>query len=131
MVYSGCKSAIESMTRVWADALGTRPGMERTTVNSVAVGSTFFAASLNRKLPKAMSKPDHLPSVTLTELASQMPDTPEIRQFLDAKKTACSVEKRLGRVDDIAEIVGFLSSEKSRWVSGSVICANGGTVKIL
>ncbi|KAG7060473.1 NAD(P)-binding protein [Colletotrichum scovillei] len=64
LVYSGCKSAIESMTRVWADALGTRPGMERTTVNSVAVGS-------------------------------------------------------------------FLSSEKSRWVSGSVICANGGTVKIL
>ncbi|KAI3539428.1 3-oxoacyl-(acyl-carrier-protein) reductase [Colletotrichum filicis] len=107
LVYSGCKSAIESMTRVWADAWGTRPGMERTTVNSVAVG------------------------ITQTELASQMPDTPEIRQFLEVKKTACSVEKRLGRVDDIAEIVGFLSSEKSRWVSGSVICANGGTVKVL
>ncbi|KAK1455614.1 3-oxoacyl-(acyl-carrier-protein) reductase [Colletotrichum melonis] len=107
LVYSGCKSAIESMTRVWADACGTRPGMERTTVNSVAVG------------------------ITQTELASQMPDTPEIRQFLEAKKTACSVEKRLGRVDDIAEIVGFLSSEKSRWVSGNVICANGGTVKVL
>ncbi|KAK1546909.1 3-oxoacyl-(acyl-carrier-protein) reductase [Colletotrichum paranaense] len=131
LVYSGCKSAIESMTRVWADACGTRPGMERTTVNSVAVGSKFFAVTLNRKLPKAFSKPDHLPSVTQTELASQMPDTPEIRQFLEAKKTACSVEKRLGRVDDIAEIVGFLSSEKSRWVSGSVICANGGTVKVL
>lgn len=39
VVYSGCKSALESMTRVWADALGTRPGMERTTVNAVAVGS--------------------------------------------------------------------------------------------
>ncbi|KXH65972.1 3-oxoacyl-(acyl-carrier-protein) reductase [Colletotrichum salicis] len=107
LVYSGCKSALESMTRVWADALGTRPGMERTTVNSVAVG------------------------ITQTELASQMPDTPEIRQFLEAKQNACSVEKRLGRVDDIAGIVGFLSSEKSRWVSGSVVCANGGAVKIL
>ncbi|KAF6829648.1 3-oxoacyl-(acyl-carrier-protein) reductase [Colletotrichum musicola] len=107
LVYSGCKSALESMTRVWADALGTRPGMERTTVNAVAVG------------------------ITMTELASQMPDTPEIREYLEQKKQACSVGRRLGEVDDVAEVVGFLASEKSRWVTGSIVCANGGTVKIL
>lgn len=39
LVYGSCKSALESMTRVWADALGKRPGMEETTVNSIAVGS--------------------------------------------------------------------------------------------
>lgn len=60
-----------------------------------------------------------------------MPDNDYIRAFLNAKKEACSVGKRLGEVDDIAEIVGFLASENSRWVSGSVVCGNGGTVKIL
>ncbi|TLD16140.1 uncharacterized protein PgNI_00014, partial [Pyricularia grisea] len=73
--------------------------MERTTVNSVAVG------------------------ITQTDLESSMPDSPEIRLYLDAKKNACSVERRLGRVDDIANIVTFVASERSRWISGSVICA--------
>ncbi|TLD11768.1 hypothetical protein PspLS_11644 [Pyricularia sp. CBS 133598] len=40
LVYAATKAALESMTRVWADALGTRSGMERTTVNSVIVGIT-------------------------------------------------------------------------------------------
>lgn len=39
LVYGACKSALESMTRVWADALGKRDGMQGTTVNAVAVGS--------------------------------------------------------------------------------------------
>lgn len=70
-------------------------------------------------------------AVTNTDLGSSMPDNDYIRAFLNAKKEACSVGKRLGEVDDIAEIVGFLAGENSRWVSGSVVCGNGGTVKIL
>lgn len=69
--------------------------------------------------------------VTNTDLGSLMPDNAYIRAFLSAKKDACSAGKRLGEVDDIAEIVGFLASESSRWVCGSVVCGNGGTVKIL
>lgn len=41
LVYGACKSALESMTRVWADALGKREGMQGTTVNAVAVGSKY------------------------------------------------------------------------------------------
>jgi 3-oxoacyl-[acyl-carrier protein] reductase len=35
---------------------------------------------------------------------------------------------RVGTVDDIAQIVAFLCEEGSRWVTGSVTCANGGAV---
>ena len=32
----------------------------------------------------------------------------------------------MGQAEDVADVVGFLVSEKSRWVTGSVIAANGG-----
>lgn len=70
-------------------------------------------------------------AVTNTDLGNSMPDNEYIRQFLEEKKRACSVGERLGEVDDISEIVGWLAGEKSRWVTGSVVSGNGGTVKIL
>lgn len=36
--------------------------------------------------------------------------------------------KRLGRVEDIADVVAFLASEEGRWVTGQNIRVNGGTV---
>jgi NAD(P)-dependent dehydrogenase (short-subunit alcohol dehydrogenase family) len=33
---------------------------------------------------------------------------------------------RLGYAEDVADVVGWLVSEKSRWVTGSVVAANGG-----
>ncbi|KAF6814028.1 3-oxoacyl-(acyl-carrier-protein) reductase [Colletotrichum sojae] len=112
LLYGACKGALESMTRVWADALGTRPGMERTTVNSLIVGVT-----------KTGDGPTGLPD--------GLPDIEPVRQLVRNKMAACSVDDRLGEVDDVAEVVGWLCCEKSRWVTGSAICANGGTVKIL
>lgn len=35
-------------------------------------------------------------------------------------------EARVGEVDDIAPLVSFLCTEEARWVTGSVLCANGG-----
>lgn len=112
LLYSASKAALESMTRVWADALGKRPGMEGTTVNSVIVGVTKTGD-------------------TETGLPEGLPDVEPVRQLVRAKMAACSVGERLGEVDDVVEVVGFLCSEKSRWISGSAVCANGGTVKIL
>jgi 3-oxoacyl-[acyl-carrier protein] reductase len=39
---------------------------------------------------------------------------------------ASSPFNRLGRPEDIADVVAFLVSEEGRWVSGQSICANGG-----
>jgi 3-oxoacyl-[acyl-carrier protein] reductase len=36
--------------------------------------------------------------------------------------------KRLGRVDDIADVIAFLASEDARWITGQNIRVNGGTV---
>jgi 3-oxoacyl-[acyl-carrier protein] reductase len=39
-----------------------------------------------------------------------------------------SVFKRLGRVEDIADVIAFLASEDARWITGQNIRVNGGTV---
>lgn len=59
-------------------------------------------------------------------LCSQQTDEElaEYQKYLDTTPA----EPRLGTVDDIAQIVAFLCEEGSRWVTGSVVCANGGKV---
>lgn len=52
---------------------------------------------------------------------------PVIRENV-AKITAAA--PRSGTPDDIAQVVAFLASEGSRWVSGSTVSANGATVTI-
>ena len=34
--------------------------------------------------------------------------------------------KRFGMVDDVAHLVGFLASEESGYITGQVICIDGG-----
>ena len=46
--------------------------------------------------------------------------------FQDYLKTLPTAEKRLGTVDDIAQIAGFLAEEGSRWLNGEVVSATGG-----
>jgi 3-oxoacyl-[acyl-carrier protein] reductase len=41
-----------------------------------------------------------------------------------------AAEARAGTPDDVAQVVAFLASEGSRWVTGSTVSANGGTVVI-
>lgn len=107
LVYGACKAALESMTRVWAEELGKRPGMERTTVNALSVG------------------------LTNTDLLKSMPRDDPVFRALTERTRLVSVEERLGEPDDIAEIAGWLATERARWVTGSVINANGGVTKIL
>ena len=39
-----------------------------------------------------------------------------------------SVFKRLGRVEDIADVIAFVASDDARWITGQNIRVNGGTV---
>jgi 3-oxoacyl-[acyl-carrier protein] reductase len=111
-------------SRKWADELGTYPGMEGTTFNSVSVGFTRTAAY------------DKIPL--------------EVREKLTVADAAeVAVGNRIGDAEDIADVVGLLVGEKARvsqvmsstiakllnrslqWISGSVVDASGGKAKIM
>ncbi|OCK94529.1 NAD(P)-binding protein [Cenococcum geophilum 1.58] len=106
-VFAATKTALESLTRSWALELGSAPGMQGTTVNAVSVGLTDSHGF--RSLPDATQqalKDERLPKVTVAEGG------------------------RMGECEDVADVVGWLVSEKARWVSGSVVAANGGAARV-
>ncbi|KAF2682111.1 NAD(P)-binding protein [Lentithecium fluviatile CBS 122367] len=100
-IFNATKTGLESLARSWAIELPLSfPG---TTVNAVSVGLT---------------------------------DTPGLRAFPAAAVEALKAQRlkkvkvveggRMGFAEDVADVVGWLVSEKARWVSGSVVAANGG-----
>jgi NAD(P)-dependent dehydrogenase (short-subunit alcohol dehydrogenase family) len=54
--------------------------------------------------------------------ATPAESVPDMEGFINRTPAA----PRVGEVDDIVQIVAFLSEETSRWVTGSTVCANGG-----
>lgn len=48
------------------------------------------------------------------------------RDIVGMQKAQTPVESRLGNVDDVAQVVAWLASEESRWVTGQAISASGG-----
>jgi 3-oxoacyl-[acyl-carrier protein] reductase len=61
-----------------------------------------------------------LPGFVETELAS---DTPQAYKDALVQRTALG---RLGKAEDIAEVVCFLASDAGRWVTGETISVSGG-----
>lgn len=100
-IFNATKAGLEALTRSWAVELPLKfPG---TTVNAVSVGLT---------------------------------DTPGLRAFPPAAVEALKEQRlkkvrvveggRIGYAEDVADVVGWLVSEKARWQTGSVVAANGG-----
>lgn len=100
-LFNATKAGLEALVRSWAIELPLAfPG---TTVNAVSVGLT---------------------------------DTPGLRSFPAQAVEALKAQRvpkvkvveggRMGYAEDVADIVGWLVSEKARWQSGSVVAANGG-----
>jgi 3-oxoacyl-[acyl-carrier protein] reductase len=48
------------------------------------------------------------------------------KDYIEMQKAQTPVQQRVGTVDDIAQIVAWLASEESRWISGQVLSASGG-----
>ncbi|MEU0087035.1 SDR family oxidoreductase [Streptomyces sp. NPDC006274] len=63
------------------------------------------------------------PGYVETDMNAETRSTPEGR----ARMESFSVFGRLGQPADIADVVGFLASEDSRWVTGQYIDATGGS----
>jgi len=65
-----------------------------------------------------------------------MTDTPGLNKYPAAAIEALKKERlgkvkvveggRMGFAEDVADVIGWLVSEKARWQTGSVVAANGG-----
>jgi NAD(P)-dependent dehydrogenase (short-subunit alcohol dehydrogenase family) len=63
-----------------------------------------------------------LPGVTETDMNAEWLASPDAR----AGAEALSVFSRVGRADDVADVIAFLASNDARWTTGQMIDATGG-----
>lgn len=61
------------------------------------------------------------PGPVQSEMLENIPE-----EIVSMQKKQTPVQKRLGTVDDVAQIVAWLASEESRWVTGQSLSASGG-----
>lgn len=81
-----------------------------------------FSRSLSKDLgPRAVTVNVVLPGVVETDMTSAM--SPEMKEHARSQTSF----GRLGRPEDIADVVAFLASDDARWVTGQLIVANGGS----
>jgi len=100
-VYSATKAAIRSFARTWANELKGR-GIR---VNAVSPG-TIETPGLNKAIGGARAE--------------------QVKQFLVSRIPL----GRIGTPDDVADAVLFLASDQSRFVTGTELFVDGGTVQV-
>lgn len=108
LMYAAGKSAGESLCRTWAQAFGGKDPrysfMAGTTANAVTVG--------------------------LTETDAVVDCGPEaVQRFQDEFFPSQSIP-RFGQPSDVADAVGLLCGSDARWITGCVVSASGGGIKI-
>lgn len=96
-VYAATKAAVEGFTRVWAKELGHSHKVTVNAVNPGPVDTDMYRAAGEVHLAR-----------------------------MEEQNKAVPAAPRCGTGQDVADIITFLCSEKARWVTGDVICANGG-----
>lgn len=105
------KAANEAMCRSWAQAFGGKNDkfafMAGTTANTVMAGLTRTDAVYGSGLPDDV-----------------------VKGFEDEFVPSQAIP-RIGMPEDVADVVGLLCREESRWITGSVVGADGGGVSIL
>ena len=96
--YCATKAALEGVTKVWALELGHKYGATVNCVNPGPVATDMWLRDTD----------------------------PEVLKEWDTKMKETPAAPRIAEVDDIAQVVAFLSEEASRWSTGSTVNANGG-----
>ena len=102
---------------------------------AVSQGMPFHSSVATAKaaiegLAKSLAA-EYAPKMRVNVIAPSIVDTPLANRFLNNEtKIQKSAEKRplnrVGNKEDIAEIISFLLSEKSNWMTGQIISVDGG-----
>ncbi len=110
--------------------ISTSTGAVRTPLPAVAAYSMLKAPldNLTRSLavelgPRAITVNAVAPGVIETDMAAAFVNNPEGQAFALSKQAL----KRIGKPDDIADVVSFLAGPKSRWITGQVVEVTGGS----
>jgi 3-oxoacyl-[acyl-carrier protein] reductase len=67
-------------------------------------------------------------SITVNAVAPGPTDTDMVSQLSRDTAPAITPLGRLGRPQDIADVVAFVASEDARWLTGQIVGANGGII---
>ena len=103
------------LTRTW-------PAMTGAYAGSKAAVEQFTRALSKEIGPRGITVNAVLPGVVETDMIARAPEA--MRQ----RATQASSFGRLGSPEDIADVVAFLAGPDSRWITGQLVVANGGTV---
>jgi NAD(P)-dependent dehydrogenase (short-subunit alcohol dehydrogenase family) len=108
-IYASTKAANKAMARAYANVFGGKNAafdfMGGTTANSVLTG--------------------------LTETRGVQQYGPKVWQELQEFRVGKQAIPRLGRPEDVADVVGFLCSREGRWITRSKVSANGGSIAVI
>jgi len=105
------------MTRTWARELSSRATVNA--VNPGPVEGPMYRANPPQFLEGIKGWVMHTPLMEVTEQ-----DGNEVRQEAE------EFGGRLARTEEVAGVVGLLCSEEAGWITGQVVCANGGMVML-
>ena len=74
--------------------------------------------------PRGITANTVAPGITDTDFQAEWLSDPEARKFA----ASVAAMGRLGRPEDIADVVAFLASSDARWITGAFIDATGGSL---
>ncbi|KAF7554727.1 hypothetical protein G7Z17_g2705 [Cylindrodendrum hubeiense] len=107
-----------------ASKLGLREGPIYASVKGAMDALTFSLAHEIGRAGKGLTINTVAPGPVLTDMLSM--DDPDTEAFTKYLVSLTRAEDRLGTVEDIADTVLLLVSEKGRWITGQHISASGG-----
>jgi 3-oxoacyl-[acyl-carrier protein] reductase len=99
---------------------------------SPSAGSSLYSATKAavEMLTKCWAKELGSRGITVNAVAPGTTDTDLLRSSMTPELATMLVQAtplgRLGRPEDIADVVAFIASEESRWITGEIIGATGG-----
>lgn len=94
-------------------------------------GQTNYAAAKGGMLAlmKSLSREYGSRGLTANVVAPGLIDTEETRNLANYEELVkLSPLKRAGKAEEVAALVGFLASERAGYISGQLICVDGGSI---